>query len=312
MFKSSPLLMRRACVRDRSYVSLHVQRFRFRPKSPFPEKLLEGSDAELNFLADALEKEGYQVGGYTAAMPRDSLMTVGNTIIEAPFSWGSRKREVDLAYSGVLKELEKEGSITIVRAPKIFGVDTIYDDIGPVQEGVQKSGKNGNHVWAINNSRVVIGQYSNVTTHKGVEYLRACVPDGYTVEILEVNDPHAMHIDATILPLKQGLLVYNPLRTSEIALRRHSVLREWDLRPYPFVPRKRETPPLFTTWEWLCMNALSISEKKVLIEEKDIQLAEWVRQFGIKAIPLPLQHVHSIGGSFHCATVDLIRHGVIS
>ena len=119
-----------------------------------------------------------------------------------------------------------------------------------------------------------------------------------------------MHIDATILPLKHGLLVYNPLRTSEEALRKHAVLRDWDIRPYPFVPQKRDDPPLFMTSEWLCMNVLSISENKVIIEEKDHELADWVKQFGIEAIPLPFQHVHAIGGSFHCATVDLVRDDI--
>lgn len=106
-----------------------------------------------------------------------------------------------------------------------------------------------------------------------------------------VNDPNAMHIDATILPLKRGLLVYNPLRTTESALRRHAGLRDWHLVAYPFVPQKRGDPPLYMTSEWLCMNVLSISETKVVIEEKDVEFAEWVKQFGIEPIMLPFQHV---------------------
>ncbi|KAF2001784.1 hypothetical protein P154DRAFT_595881 [Amniculicola lignicola CBS 123094] len=300
---------------------------KFQPKSRFPQDVLHKADAELDQLVNVLAQEGikvyrpnnvdwYEVGGYTGSMPRDGLVAVGNTIIEAPFSWRSRRCEVDLAYGNILAELAKEGPLTIVRAPKILDADTIYN-------GIENHEKEKEPVWAINNSRpafdaadfmrfgkVLIGQYSNVTNHKGVEYLRACVPDGYTVEMLEVDDPHAMHIDATILPLKRGLLVYNPLRTSETALRRHSVLQDWDLRAYPFVPKMRDDPPLFMTSEWLCMNVLSISESKVIVEEKDVEFAEWVKQFGIQPIPLPLQHVNSIGGSFHCATVDLVRHDV--
>ncbi|KFY63145.1 hypothetical protein V496_04155 [Pseudogymnoascus sp. VKM F-4515 (FW-2607)] len=303
---------------------------RFQPKSRFPGALLKQADEELDGLVNVLEKEGvkvfrpkhvdwYDAGGYTAAMPRDGLITVGNTIIEAPFSWGCRKREIDLAYSGLLAKLEQAGQFTIIRAPKIIGADTIYNDVGQLADGAGET----KHNWAINNSRpafdaadfmrfgkVLIGQYSHVTNCRGVEYLRACIPNGYTVEVLDVNDPHAMHIDATILPLKHGLLVYNPLRTSEIALRKHTVLRDWDIWAYPFVPKKREHPPLYMTSEWLCMNVLSISECKVIVEEKDKELAEWVRQFGIEPIPVPFQHVHAIGGSFHCATVDLVRDDI--
>ena len=53
---------------------------------------------------------------------------------------------------------------------------------------------------------------------RGVEYLQTVISQGYTVEILEVDNPHAMHIDATILPLKPGLLIYNPERVSEVVL----------------------------------------------------------------------------------------------
>ena len=81
----------------------------FQPNTLFPEDVLQKADAELDQLARVLQGEGIKVyrpnhvdwskvGGYTAAMVRDGLMTVGNTIIEAPFAWRSRKREIDLAY----------------------------------------------------------------------------------------------------------------------------------------------------------------------------------------------------------------------
>lgn len=178
---------------------------RFQPKSRFPGALLKQADEELDGLVNVLEKEGvkvfrpkhvdwYDAGGYTAAMPRDGLITVGNTIIEAPFSWGCRKREIDLAYSGLLAKLEQAGQFTIIRAPKIIGADTIYNDVGQLADGAGETKNN----WAINNSRpafdaadfmrfgkVLIGQYSHVTNCRGVEYLRACIPNGYTVEMLD-------------------------------------------------------------------------------------------------------------------------------
>ena len=47
----------------------------------------------------------------------------------------------------------------------------------------------------------MIGQPSNVTNLKGVEYLESVMPKGDSVEVLEVDDPRAMQIDATILAL---------------------------------------------------------------------------------------------------------------
>jgi glycine amidinotransferase len=170
----------------------------FRPNRRFPEEISKEADKELDGLAAMLESEGirvfrpaivdwHKVGGYTAAMPRDGLMTVGNTLIEAPFSWQCRKHEIELAYSEVLARLAREGNCTIVRAPTNHEHDTIYDGVLA-----------GKDAWAVNDARpafdaadfmrfgkVLIGQYSNVTNQKGIEYLRACIPDGYSVEMLD-------------------------------------------------------------------------------------------------------------------------------
>ena len=85
----------------------------------------------------------------------------------------------------------------------------------------------------------LIGQFSHVTNLKGVECLRSQVPDGNSVEMLEVNNPHAMHIDTAICPLRQCLIIYCPGRVSEATLRKHDVLRSWDPRPIPFTPKPR-------------------------------------------------------------------------
>ena len=60
---------------------------------------------------------------------------------------------------------------------------------------------------------------------------------------------------------------------------------------------------------WLMMNVLSLDENKVIVEAGDVELAEYFRKLEMELIPCPFQHVHSIGGSFHCATVDLVRQG---
>ncbi|GJN70094.1 hypothetical protein PLICBS_004146 [Purpureocillium lilacinum] len=162
--------------------------------------------------------------------------------------------------------------------------------------------------------KIILGQLSNVTNQRGVDYLRAIIPQGYTVEILETNDPHAMHIDATLLPLRQGILVYNPERVTEKELRRHAIFadEQWELHPYPFMPKERESyrPPMYMCPPWLVLNALSIDEKRILVEEHDTQFANWLKEnFGMEPILCPFENVNSLGGSFHCATVDLVRAG---
>ncbi|KAJ6440269.1 peroxisomal membrane protein pex16 [Purpureocillium lavendulum] len=293
----------------------------FKPANPFPADIVAKAQVELDNLAALLEREGIRVyrpkqvdwvssGGYTGSMPRDGLITVGTSLIEAPFAWKCRRNEIHLGYSEVLTELAlgNNDAARICRAPVILGRDTLYDGISNDDHvegnGARDEGAPYHAGWAINNSRpafdaadfmrfgkTLIGQLSNVTNQKGVDYLRAMIPDGYTVEILHTNDPHAMHIDATLLPLRQGLLVYNPERVSEEELRRHAPFSAdgWELHPYPFVPKKREShrPPMYMCSPWLVLNALSIDEKRILVEEYDTEFADWLRKkFGMQPILL--------------------------
>ena len=311
----------------------------FKPRNRFPAPLLDRANVELDGFVQILRDHGVRVyrpkavdwfaeGGYTDAMPRDALMTVGNTVIEACFAWECRHREIELAFSGILGELDKDPAVKIVKAPKVGRPDALYEGVRGFGEtnGVdgEVNGTTGVHLhqWAINNTRpafdaadflrfgrTIVGQLSNVTNQKGVDYLRKAVPEGYSVELLDTTDEHAMHIDATILPLRQGLLIYNPERVSEKALRKLDLFKDWELHAYPYQPAPREDPPRYMTSGWLLMNVLSLDEKRVIVEAGDVEFADYIRKLGMEPILCPFQHVNSIGGSFHCATVDLVRQG---
>ncbi|EPS45981.1 hypothetical protein H072_3 [Dactylellina haptotyla CBS 200.50] len=295
---------------------------RFLPNTPFPRDIVDRAEAELDSLAAILKAEGVRVyrplagidwvaeGGYTGAMPRDGLISIRNTLIEAPFAWSCRSKEIKIAYGQMLRQLaiEDENARIVYRSAETFADNLInesWDEKNP---------------WVINNSRpafdaadfmrfgsTILGQYSHVTNQAGVDYLRSHLPAGYRVEMLDVNDPHAMHIDATILPLRKGLLVYHPYKVTEEALRAHEVLADWNLVPFPFIPQAPDRPPLYMTSAWLPLNALVLDGERVIVEASDKRTIEFYEELGMKCIKCPFKHVNSIGGSFHCATVDLVR-----
>ncbi|KAK2764892.1 hypothetical protein FQN54_008589 [Arachnomyces sp. PD_36] len=291
----------------------------FKPNNPFPPEIVKAATEELDNLARILEAEGIhvyrpkevnwtQVGGYTGAMPRDGLMTVGNTVIESVYAWECRRQEIKLGFTEILDSIAKDPNVTIVRRPSPAGEQSVYEKVLPDQ------------LWAIDNTRpafdtadflrfgkVLIGQLSHVTNMKGVEYLRKAVPEGYTVELIDVQDKHAMHIDTTIAPLREGLLLYNPERTSEEILRKHDVLKNWEMHPYPGTPKAHAYPPLYMTSAWLTLNFLVLDGHKIVIEEQDTQLQDLLRSLGMEPILCPMRNVYCLGGSLHCATVDIVR-----
>ncbi|KAL8792431.1 MAG: hypothetical protein Q9195_004964 [Heterodermia aff. obscurata] len=285
----------------------------------FPPEIVRLAEQELNCFVSILRRERVlvyrpkdmdwgKVGGYTAAMPRDGLIYDHRGLFCMEITQSRDRACVWKPLQG----LAEDKRVTVVRAPKTPCPDTIYDGVGT--EGQP-------HTCAINNSRpafdaadflrfgkTLLGQLSNVTNLEGLSYLRRAVPDEYTVKILDITDPHAMHIDATLLPLRDGLLVYNPARVTEEALKRHSVLASWELHAYPFSPRETVGPPLYMTSPWIVLNLLSLDGKRVIVEAQEDELADWLETLGMEPIRCPFRNVNSLGGSFHCATVDLVRH----
>ncbi|KAK6541888.1 hypothetical protein TWF694_007665 [Orbilia ellipsospora] len=308
----------------------------FRPDNPFPPSVVANASFELDNLARVLESHGVKVhrpenvnweviSGYTGAMARDGLMVVGNHIIESCYAWKCRRNEIELAYGPLLSKLAQRG-FKIIRAPAPPDPDTIYDGCDIYNgEGVAnfKGPKKGDQTtWAINNSRpafdvadfvrfgkTVFAQLSNVTNQAGLDYVAANLPESYTLRVLNVDSPWAMHIDTTLVPLRKGLALYDPRIVTEEELRRHPPLDkpEWRLVTLPFKPEGRSDPPLYMTSPYICMNVLSLDEKRVFVDEKDEAMAEFFRELGLEPILIPFRHVQCLGGSFHCATVDLIR-----
>jgi glycine amidinotransferase len=109
-----------------------------KPNNPIPQEILDKAEAELDNFARILQSYAVKVrrpevvdwvkeGGYTGSMVRDGLMVVGNTIIEAAYSWPCRRREIELMHGPMLEEFEKYGTYKIVRAPMPPAADHIFD-----------------------------------------------------------------------------------------------------------------------------------------------------------------------------------------
>ncbi|WKX69321.1 amidinotransferase [Streptomyces sp. XD-27] len=289
---------------------------RFVPGNPFPAEVVHAAEQELDQLATLLTERGVRVhrplsldwaalGGYSSAMPRDGLFVTGERIIEAPMAWRSRRREHD-AYLPLVQRLVKEGARWLPA-----GVDR--ETSGLLDGAGSRDG------WVINNTRpawdaadflrlgeVVLGQLSHVTNPSGVAHLQERLGPEHRVHLVGPDDPHAMHIDATLCPLREGLALYNPERIAPHQLRR-SPLRDWHLVAAP-PPTPRSWPPLFMTSAWVHMNLLVVGPDQVVVEAADDAMADLLGGLGFTPLRCPFQHVQSLGGSFHCATLDLRRH----
>jgi glycine amidinotransferase len=304
--------------------------FRREQGRPFPPELVRAANRELEEFVRVLEAEGvtvrrpepipqsrpYSTGAWTstgmyAAMPRDALLVVGDDIIECPMAWRSRYYE-NLAYRPLLKEYFHSGARWSA-GPKPELLDELYDldwsepaPGEPTRLVVTEFEPTFDAADFLRFGRDIVGQKSNVTNDFGIAWLARHLGEDYRVRIVEFDDDHPMHIDASIMPLAPGKLLVNPERVPKVP----QMFKAWDLLPAP-TPVMPDSHPLYMTSKWINMNVLSIDETRVVVEAQDEPMIKALRDWGFTPIPCDFRNFNSFGGSFHCATLDVRRTGTL-
>jgi len=297
---------------------------------PFPQKMIEKASEELEGLVAVLKKHGVVVHrpeaidfkkeyetpwwksrGLYAAMPRDVLMVIGDTIIEAPMAWRSRYFEI-FAYRELIQKYFNEGARWL-SAPKSSMDENFYNK----SYRPSKATINGKRRFVITENEVafdaadfvrfgkdIFVQKSNVTNQMGIDWVARHIGSEYTVHVVEFGDEHPMHIDTTIVPLAPGKLLINPSWVHKIP----KPLSSWEILKAP-EPTKPFDSGLYFSSDWLTMNILSIDEKHVIVEEQEQPLIDALIKWGFEPIPIPFRNFYPFGGSIHCATADIRRRG---
>jgi glycine amidinotransferase len=305
---------------------------------PFPPELVDAAARELDGFCRVLEGEGirvrrpepvdftrayrtphFETSGLYAAMPRDILTVVGNEIIEAPMAWRSRFFEY-VAYRPLMKEYLMRGA-RWTTAPKPLMDDALYDHGYPIEsvEDRHALAAEGRFVTTefepcfdaadmVRCGRDLFIQRSQVTNRMGIRWIRAHLGDRYRVHVLSFRDPNPMHVDATFLPLRPGLVLANPDRPChQLPLFERAGWRVVQAAP-PSLP---DDWPLYMSSRWLCMNVLVLDPRRVVVEAHEEPTQALLRSLGFEVIPVPFRHVYTFGGSFHCVTCDVRRAGTL-
>lgn len=298
---------------------------------PFPPEQIQLAKKDLDEFVQILEAEGVNVrrpdamdhaipyatqqwqspGGLYAAMPRDTLLVIGDEIIEAPMAWRSRYFE-SFAYRRLIKEYFNKGA-RWTTAPKPQLSDDLY------HYDYTEPGGNEEMSYVISEfeptfdaadfircGRDIFAQKSHVTNQFGIDWLARHLGDRYRIHVLDVNDRHPMHIDASFMPLAPGKLLLNAERVTRIP----DMFKSWDVM---YAPQPCISPnhTLYMTSTWINMNVLMLDHERVIVEKNEETIIKALKGFGMKPIPCPFTHFNTFGGSFHCATLDIRRTGTL-
>ena len=161
---------------------------------------------------------------------------------------------------------------------------------------------------------------------KGGRWLQEVLGPDYRVHYTETY--RSSHLDSTIVPLREGLVLLNRLRVSPETC--PEVLSGWeqvyfaDAAPVPdaeveFHERVRlpvarrlaamgvETTLDQLTSPWIGLNLLVIRPGLVMVTNPQPTLERELARHGIESIPIRMRHAFSMLGGLHCTTLDVER-----
>jgi len=313
---------------------------------PLPKEMEEKANEELDNFAKLLESRGIRVDRPTpidftqtvqtpdwvqksmfgVMPPRDFLLTVGNEILEATMSQRSRWFEF-ICYRPLLNRyFQEDPHFRFEAAPKPRLTDKsfhlgFWDECEKLTEEEQIERYTLNKQWWLTEDEPLfdaadVGRFgkdlfvqrSTVTNASGMSWLRRHFPNHRIHEVL-FREAHPMHIDATFVPVRPGLVISNrqriPLTKDMVDLFR---INDWEIVECA-EPAHSEKAPLSYCSVWLSMNVLVLDSKTICVEASETAQMEQFDKLGFNVIPVPFWEVSAFGGGLHCATADVYREG---
>jgi scyllo-inosamine-4-phosphate amidinotransferase 1 len=259
------------------------------PSGPVPQAIVDQANRELDVLSETLVRRGVTVyrprpmdfvveHGMYNYCPRDRLLVWGNTVVDVNMMYPCRNQEIKNYYR-VLADAQN-----ILTMPRDSGM--VLDAANVCRLG---------DTWLFLESAS-----GNRAAH---DWLVTKFPK---VKIELCNFYSGVHIDSTIVPLREGLVLLNASRVNPDNCPRafdywekiwvtDEMIVAQDFYQYPYASK------------WIAMNMLVLDPETVILDAAQTQLITILKQHGIDSIPLTLSHSRTLGGGFHCVTLDTRR-----
>jgi N-dimethylarginine dimethylaminohydrolase len=258
------------------------------PSGPVPQHIIDETNEDLETLVTTLTGLGVEVvrpsplnfqehDGMYNYCPRDRLLVLGDTVIDTPMMYPCRDMELQ-CYQEILKDTK------VIHMPRDQGL--VLDAANILRLGKNK-----------------LLYLESASGNKAAYYwLLANLPTNTSIELC--NFYSGVHIDSTIVALRPGLVMLNGSRVSLDTVPRafdgwHKIwvndVVPQDFYQYPYASK------------WIAMNMLVVDQNTVIVDRYQVNLIKTLESYKFTVIPLELRHSRTLGGGFHCVTLDLFR-----
>ena len=279
------------------------------PRGPYPQQVIDEANEDLEKFSEFLQKQDVIVHRpdssinpkYYNYCPRDTVLVHDNLMLATPNPLIAREQE----YFALYETLKTHGDIV---SPKIHNRNTLYNckclgnpdilalnETEPCFDAANILRDNDNLYYLVSNSG----------NKKGAEYLQELCP---TKKVYTIEGVYSyMHLDSTIALLREGLMLLNPSRIKSIS-QLPKPLQSWDYIWCPEPVDIGHYPGFCNASTWINMNLFSVNPNLVAIEERQDNLRIELEKHNIECEMLPMRHQRTLGGGFHCVTLDIIRN----
>ncbi len=290
---------------------------------PYMQKIIEESEEDLQKLVEIFESMKIKVrrpkaidhskiystpdwksDGMYNYCPRDILLAIGDSIIETPMSLRARFFET-LAYKDLLIECMCSGSRWI-SSPKPQLLDEIYNDSDPSRLALNELEPVFDAANVLRAGKDIIYLVSASGNKMGALWLQNALGSEYRVHVCE-NLYAYTHIDTTITLLREGLVLINPERVNENNL--PPLFKEWEVISSPEMVDIGYTGTAYGS-VWIGMNMIMVNPELAIVCKHQKELIKLLNRHKIDVIPMELRHARTLGGGFHCVTLDIRRKSV--
>lgn len=257
------------------------------PSGPVPQWIIDETNEDLNILAETLTSLGAEVvrpdpmnfqvhDGMYNYCPRDRLLVYGSTIVDPAMMYPCRDMELQ-CYHDIVDAAE-------------------HYHFMPRHEGMTLDAAN---VCRLGDKMLFLESASG--NRAAYQWLCKVFPE---VEIELCNFYAGVHIDSTIVPLREGLVMLNSSRVNFDTVPK--VFDGWhkiwvndvvaqEFHEYPYASK------------WIAMNMLVVDPNTVICDRNQPDLIKTLEAYKFTVVPLELRHSRTLGGGFHCVTLDIWR-----
>lgn len=275
------------------------------PSGQYPQQVIDEANEDLAKFVDFLKGESVTVHRpnitecrYYNYCPRDNVFIYDDIALATPMALKSRQED----YKSFAHHIPLIKDITLCHPDSLYNLECLGNPNILALNETEPAFDAANVIRANDD---VLYLVSNSGNKLGATLLQEELGTKAKVHTLEGVYSY-MHIDSTVAFLREGLMLLNPARIKSIE-QMPTAFRNWDVIWCP--------EPVEIGWygnyqnssNWISMNLFSVNTHLVAVEEHQEPLRKELEKYGIECAMLPMRQSITLGGCFHCVTLDLER-----